>query len=450
MAVANGVPETRYVEVGGAEVAYQLFGAGAVDLLYCYGLGSHLELAWDLPWVAEAFRRLGSFCRVVVFDRRGTGASDGVRGDSMPTWEEWAEDMGAVLEAAGSERSVVFASNDAGPAAMLFAASQPARVSALVLLNTTARSVAANDYPLGVPVEMVDATVEMVRAGWGKPELAAASCPSFAGDPARLTAIAKIVRAACTPRTAAAQFEYVARNLDVRNVLPLIQAPTLVLHVRDSFLSPVGHGQYLAEHISGARLVELPGGDIGFTDQMLDVVDEVSEFLTGTRLDVDVDRVLATILFTDIVDSTQRAAALGDHEWRRLLDAHDQTVRDTLRRHRGREVNTTGDGFIASFDGPARAIRCAQAIAVATSALGLEVRSGLHTGECEVRGEDLAGVAVHIAARVSALATPGEVLVSGTLKDLVIGSGLEFDERGEHELKGLPGKWPLFTARHTH
>jgi len=444
----NGVPETRYVGVGGSDVAYQVFGSGPVDLLYCYGLGSHLELAWDLPGFAECFRRLGSFCRVIAFDRRGSGASDSVSRASMPTWEDWADDMGAVLDAAGSERSVVFAANDAGPAAMLYAASQPARVSALVLLNTAARLVAADDYPYGAPAEVVDTMVEMLRTGWGKPELAAATSPSLADDPARLNAIAKIVRAACTPRTAAAQYEYVARNLDVRNVLPLIQAPTLVLHVRESLFSSLGHGHYLAEHIPDARLVELPGGDIGFTDQMLDVVDEVSEFLTGTRLDVDFDRVLATILFTDIVESTRQASALGDHEWRKLLDAHDQAVRETLRRYRGREVNTTGDGFIASFDGPARAIRCARAIVAATSTLGIDVRSGLHTGECEVRGDDLAGIALHIAARVGALAAPGEVLVSGTVKDLVIGSGIEFEERGDHELKGLPGRWQLFAALH--
>jgi class 3 adenylate cyclase len=249
-----------------------------------------------------------------------------------------------------------------------------------------------------------------------------------------------------TPRTAAAQYDYILRSLDVRAALPLIEVPTLVLHVRESLFVPIEHGRYLAEHIKGARFLELPGGDLGISPGLSRIAGEAAEFLTGKRPLTEVDRILTTVLFTDIVGSTARAATLGDHSWRSLLDAHDRAVREQLRHFRGREVNTTGDGFLASFDGPARAIRCAQAIGETTGKLGIEPRMGLHTGECEIRGDDLGGLAVHIAARVGALATPGEVLVSGTVKDLVVGSGIAFADRGEHALKGVPGVWKLFAV----
>jgi class 3 adenylate cyclase len=255
----------------------------------------------------------------------------------------------------------------------------------------------------------------------------------------------KAIRFSATPRTAAAQYDYILRN-DVRQALPLIQTPTLVLHVRDNALVPIAHGRYLAEHIHGATLVELPGGDSTTTPELYVIADEVAEFLTGERPVIEVERVLTTVVFTDIVGSTTRAASLGDHRWRSLLDSHDRAVRDQLRRFRGREINTTGDGFVASFDGPARAIRCAQAISEATRQLGIELRVGLHTGECEIRGDDLGGLAVHIAGRVQASARPGEIVVSGTVKDLVVGSGIEFIDRGDHELKGVPGSWKLFAV----
>jgi class 3 adenylate cyclase len=258
--------------------------------------------------------------------------------------------------------------------------------------------------------------------------------------------MARQFRCGATPRTAAAQYNYMLRNMDVRQALPLIQAPTLVLHVRENPLLPIDHGRYLAEHIAGATLVELPGADSGITPANFSLVDDIAEFLTGERPMVEVDRILTTVVFTDIVGSTTMAASLGDKRWRALLDAHDRTVREQLRRFRGREINTTGDGFLASFDGPARAIRCAQAITQATATHGIELRVGLHTGECEVRGNDLGGLAVHIAARVGALAGRGEIVVSGTVKDLVVGSGIEFSERGEHELRGVPGSWKLFAV----
>jgi class 3 adenylate cyclase len=322
---------------------------------------------------------------------------------------------------------------------------RPELVSALVLFNTTARYLQADDYPIGAPPEAVDALVQIIATGWGTDELTRSANPSMADDAEWIRFTSRAIRSSATPRTAAAQFNYILRN-DVREALPLIQAPTLVLHVGASVLVPITHGRYLAEHIDGATFVELPGGDSTTTPELYVIADEVAEFLTGERPVVEIERVLTTMLFTDIVGSTERAASLGDERWRVLLDAHDRTVRDQLGRHRGREVETSGDSFFASFDGPARAIRCAQAIVKATGTLGVELRVGLHTGECEVRGDHLGGLAVHIAARVGALAASGEVLVSGTVKDLVVGSGIEFIDRGEHQLKGVPGSWKLFAV----
>jgi class 3 adenylate cyclase/pimeloyl-ACP methyl ester carboxylesterase len=438
-------PETRYVAVGDADVAYQVLGEGPIDLLYCYGLGSHIELYWESPAHAEFFTRLASFSRLIMLDRRGTGASDGVPRNAIPTWEEWTEDVRAVLGAAGSTRTAILAAVDSGPIAMLFAAMHPQRVSALVLYNTTARYQVADDYPIGASPEAVDNLVATVGRLWGTPELVRLAARSRADDAESIRFLSRLFRSSATPRTAAAQYDYTLRR-DVRQALPLIQAPTLILHVSQSPFVPIEHGRYLAENIEGATLVELPGGDLGIPWDSTSIIDQVAEFLTGERPIVEVERILTTVLFTDIVGSTKRAASLGDHRWRALLDTHDRTVRDQLRRFRGREINTTGDGFVASFDGPARAIRCAQAITEVIDNLGIELRFGLHTGECEVRGDDLGGLAVHIAARVSAMAAPGEVLVSGTVRDLVVGSEIQVRDRGEHELKGVPGTWKLFAV----
>lgn len=438
-------PETRYVAVGDSDVAYQVVGDGEIDLLYCYGLGSHLEMFWEVPETADYLERLASFTRLIFFDRRGTGASDGVARNAIPTWEEWTEDVTAVLDAVGSERAAILASLDAGPIAMMFAAMHPERVSSLILLNASARPSFSEDYPIGMSPEGVEAFVSLVRETWGSLEMICLTNPSLSGDSVLVRELARVVRCSATPRTAAAQFDVTLRG-DARPSLPLVQAPTLVLHSRDNLLVPVAHGHFLAENIEGARFVELPGGDIGLTPAMLPVIGEVAEFITGERPFVEVDRILTTILFTDIVGSTECAADLGDERWRRALDEHDRAVRDQLRRFHGREVNTTGDGFVAAFDGPARAIRCGRAIIDATARAGLRLRIGLHTGECEVRGEDLGGLSVHIAARVGALAGPGEILVSGTVKDLVIGSDIDFVDRGERELRGVPGTWRLFAA----
>jgi pimeloyl-ACP methyl ester carboxylesterase len=437
-------PQTSYVDVGGAEIAYQVVGQGPPDVVVVASFG-HVELVFDDPVFAAFLGRLASCSRVIVFDRRGTGASDAIPDTAMPTWEEWADDMRAVLDAAGSERAVVLAEGDSGPAGLLFTAMQPERVSALILAATTARYLRADDYPIGVTPEAVDETVERIRAAWGTPALAARAFPSRADDPEFLQWWAKVARASATPRSAAAQIRYMMESLDAREALPLIQVPTLVLHSKNDPRRSMEHGRYLADHIAGAKLVELPGGDVGVASSTT-AIEEIVEFLTGERPAVEVDRILTTLLFTDIVGSTKQAASLGDRAWRSLLDAHDRTVRDQLRRFRGKEINTTGDGFVASFDGPARAIRCGQAIVGATTKLGIELCIGLHTGECEVRGADLGGLAVHIAARIGALARPGEVLVSSTVKDLVAGSGIEFSDRQEHELQGVPGAWTLFSA----
>lgn len=437
-------PETNYVAVGDADVAYQVLGDGTSDLLFFIGLGSHVGMAWDDPDAAQFLRQLASLRRLIFLDRRGTGASDGVPRSAIPTWEEWTEDIEAVLDAVGSRQTSLLATVDGGPICILYAAAHPERVDSLVLFNTTARYLVADDYAIGFTPETVDFVIEFIRAQWGTEEFLALASPAGADDPARRAFLARHFRASVTPRTAAAQYDYLLRNLDVRPVLPLIGVPTLVLSADNPSFLPASHGRYVAEHIEGSKFVELPGQDMSIFSQADVVFEEVAEFLTGTRPRHDVDRVLASVLFTDIVGSTERAASLGDQRWRTLLDRHDAAVREQLRIFRGREVNTTGDGFVASFDGPARAIRCGQAIINSTEALGIDLRMGLHTGECEVRGEDLGGLAVHIAARVAALAKPSEVLVSGTVKDLVVGSGIEFVDRGEHALRGVPGSWKLY------
>jgi class 3 adenylate cyclase/alpha-beta hydrolase superfamily lysophospholipase len=441
------MPETRYAAVGDADVAYQIAGSGPIDLLAVGGFGSHIELAWQSPPFVEYMRRLASIGRVILFDRRGTGLSDPVPRHAMPTWEEWAEDMAAILDIAGSSRAAVIAQLDAGPAAMLFAAMHPDRVSALILSNTAARLLQDTDYPIGISSDTIDALVAGVGATWGTPAYASVVTPEMARDPEAARLLATISRASMTPRSAAVQADYVLRTNDARRALPLIQAPTLVFYSRANPIVPVECARYLVDHISDARLIELPEPDlIPLRSRDQRVADEIIRFVTGEQPIVEIERILTTMLFTDIVRSTERAATLGDQRWNTLLDSHDRVVREQVGRFRGREVKTTGDGFLVSFDGPARAIRCSQAIVDGAGELGVDLRMGLHTGECEVRGGDLGGIAVHIAARVNALARPGEIVVSSTVKDLVVGSGIEFEDRGQHELKGVPGTWKLFAV----
>ena len=315
-----------------------------------------------------------------------------------------------------------------------------------MLFNTSARYLVADDYPIGRTVDEIEALVDLVATGWGTAEFASMNNPDRAADRTYLNELARWTRFAATPRTAAAQYRYLLGNVDVRSALPLVQAPTRVLHVKESSLIPLEHGRYIAQHIEGAELVELPGAGFSFGAHMTQLIDESVEFLTGERPPIAVERVLATVVFTDIVQSTETAAELGDQQWRKLLDAHDARIREQLRIYRGTEVNTTGDGFLASFDGPARAIQCSESILDATRELGIELRIGVHTGECEVRGDDLGGLAVHIAARIGALAVAGQILVSGTVRDLVVGSQIDFDELGEFELKGVPGRWKLLSV----
>jgi class 3 adenylate cyclase/alpha-beta hydrolase superfamily lysophospholipase len=433
--VSAVAPETRYVEIDDSQVAYQVSGEGPLDVVLSYGLGSNIDLAWEMPYgLADG---LASFARLIRFDRRGTGASGGSR-DVPPTWEDWTADLEAVLNATGSERAAIVAETDAGPIAMLFAAAHPERVRALVLANTLARGLVDTDYPIGFSPQALDAAMEFVRTQWGTLELARAVIPSRADDPAFVAATARMYRACAPPRTAAAQYRYIWERLDVRHALPLIQAPTLVLHNVGNPSVSVQHGRYLAQHIKDAQLIELSSAGMMIDDQLNEALDAISQFLTGDRPSVPIDRVLTTVLFTDIVESTERVVTLGDQRWRAVLDAHDRAVREQLHRFRGREIKTTGDGFFAAFDGPGRALHCAEAIIGAAHELGLTVRAGLHTGECEVRGDDLTGVSVHIAARVSALAGPDEVLVTSSVRDMVAGSGISFDDRGLHTLKGLP------------
>jgi class 3 adenylate cyclase len=428
------------VPVADADVAYQIVGEGPTDLLLPCGLGCHVDWNWELPAFSKYMDRLACFFRVIIFDRRGTGASDGVPRNAVPTIEDWTDDIAAVLDATNSQRASVLALADTGPIAIMYAAMHPERVRALALVNASARAIRADDYPVGVPQHVADRRVSEIASTWGTTQYAALLNPH--ATPEYLEISARVLRASTTPRTAAAQYRANLRS-DVRDVLPLVRVPTLVLQSKDHPLFSVERGRYLAEHIEGATLIEVPGPDLTMTLTTA-VVDEIAAFLTGERPTPPVDRILTTVLFTDIVASTERLVAVGDRDWREQLDAHDAAVRAQLDRFDGREIGTEGDSFFATFDGPARAIHCAQAIIREAAALGVDVRAGVHTGECEVRGDDLGGIAVHIGSRVSALAAGGQVLTTRTVKDLVEGSGIAFADHGVHELKGIPDRWHLY------
>ena len=441
------VPDTRYAKTDdGAYIAYQVVGDGPLDLVFLSLGSSHVELAWELPSFARVFYRLASFSRLIRFDMRGSGLSDPFNLAELPSLEQQAVEMLAVLDAAGSERAAVVANGNSGILAIFFAATYPKRTSALVLDGCTARLARAADYPWGWPKEVLDRAVAGVTAERGAESIRPVA-PNATRDPEFVAQFERYSRSMTSPATARALAEMLV-FADVRSALSAVQAATLVLYRGGDRFAGKPHAVYLAEHISGAKLVEVPGEDnmifAGDSDADLD---EIEEFLTGTRHVAVTDRVLATVLFTDIVGSTEHLAELGDRKWRDLLDAHDRTIRRQLERFRGREVGTRGDGFVATFDGPGRAIECGCAMRDAVRTLGLEIRVGLHTGEIEVRvDDDVAGVAVHIGARVAQHAGAAEVLVSSTVKDLVAGSGIEFDDRGEHELKGVPGTWRLFSV----
>jgi class 3 adenylate cyclase len=439
-------PETHYTRGKDGHVAYQVVGDGPFDVVLIPSWTTNVDAMWEEPTLARFLRRLGTFSRLLCFDKRGTGVSDPVPLAALPTLEQWNDDERAVMDAVGSQRAALIGVAEGGPMAMLFAATYPERTSALVLVNTFARLLRDADYGYGYPADRVPKVLARLEELWGIGGLVDLIAPSVAHDERFRRWYARYERLAIAPGAATAIYATIF-EVDVRHVLPAIRVPTLVLHRSGDRHIRVGQGRYLAEHIPAAKYVELPGEDhlffVGDTEAMLG---EIEEFLTGTRSAPESDRVLATVLFTDIVGSTERAAALGDAGWRDLLRAHHEVVRRELERHRGREIGTTGDGFLATFDGPARAVRCAGAIAQAVQRLGIEVRAGLHTGEVEHVGENVAGIAVHTAARVAALAGPGDVFVSSTVKDLVAGSGLRFAERGAHALKGIPDEWRLFAV----
>ena len=440
-------PKTSYAKSGDVNIAYQVLGEGPPDLVYVWGWLSHLDFQWTHPTVASFLRRLAGFSRLINFDKRGTGLSDPV--ESAVNFDERMDDIRAVMDGAGAQRAALLGFSEGVALSALFAASHPDRVAALVLYDGVIFGSEVDDAP---DEPQWRDTVDAIRGTidrWGEGETVRWVAPALAEAPGQATFWGMFERAAMSPGMARALWDAIQR-MDVRDVLPTITVPTLVLHHADSPIPPI-HGRLAAELIPGAKYVELPGRDHlpGAGDPEA-IAGEIEEFLTGARSGAQPDRVLATVLFTDIVDSTKRASELGDTAWRQLLERHDALVRGQLARFNGREVKQTGDGFVASFDGPARAIQCACAIEEEASGLGITIRAGLHTGECERMGDDLGGLAVHVAARVGALAHSGEVMVSGTVKDLVMGSGIEFVERGTHELKGVPGSWPLLAVRTDH
>lgn len=441
------IPETSYAKLGEDRIAYQVLGEGPPDIVFMSALGACIEMYWEWPPFAAFLRRLASFGRLIVFDRRGMGASDPVALEALPSWEDWADDARAVLDAVGSDRAVILGTVEGGPTALLFAATHPERTQALVLANTTARFSTDVDYPWGLAEADVDNAVALLEDVWGTEAFTSFGFPELANDPAFVHWNGRMARMACSPRAASVYLRAVQR-IDVRTVLPSIQVPTLVLHRKDASWITVDQGRYLAEHIPGARFVVLPGTELspGFSKRPGPILDHIEEFVTGAAPVAATDRVLAAVLFTDIVGSTERAAALGDRRWRGLLESHDAVARTVIDQHHGRLVKTTGDGVLATFDGPGRAIRCGIALRDTLDPLGITIRAGLHTGEVELLRDDIGGIGVHVAARVLDHAGPGELLVSGAVPPLVVGSRIEFEDRGEYELKGVPGTWHLFAV----
>ncbi len=437
-------PRTRYAKSGDVNIAYQVVGEGPLDLVYVPGWISNVELMWEEPAHARLLRRLASFSRLILFDKRGTGLSDSVPLDRLPTLEERMDDVRAVMDAAESERAAIFGSSEGGPMSVLFAATYPERTHALVALAIYAKRIWSPDYPWAPTGEARAAEIESIEQTWGG-EMDIRNLAPSADEAFTRRALAYLRRSA-SPGAAVALLR-MNTQIDVRDVLRAITVPTLVLQrVGDRDVN-VEEGRWIAAQIPRARYVELPGDEhLVWAGDVDAVADEVQQFLTGARPAPEPDRVLATVLFTDVVGSTAQAVNLGDRRWSELLAAHDSAIRRELERFRGEEIDTAGDGFLAAFDGPARAIRCADAIVAGSRALGLELRAGLHTGECERVDRKLRGIAVHTGARVAAVAGPGEVLVSQTVKDLVAGSGIAFEDRGTHELKGIPGEWRLYAV----
>lgn len=439
-------PETRYARGSGGQLAYQVLGEGPIDLVYLTAAASNVDSRWEIPQFARFNERLASFSRLIMFDRLGNGASDRTVVDGVQSLEDWAQDLRLVLDTVGSERAAVVAVADAGFMAMVFAARYPERVSRLVLANACARWLAAPDYPPGVEPEFVQRFLAAVEEGWGTEDFALLICPGLAVDPQVRRLYARQLRASATPGMSAAQLRALV-DVDLRDVLPAIRAPTLVLHRREFSLAPIGQGRYLAEHIPDARLLELDGADsalpLGDSET---VVVALEEFLTGGRHSPNPDRMLATVVFTDLVASTARATELGNRAWADLMDRHDRLVRGEVERWHGRVWKSTGDGILATFPMPRDGIRCAVAIRQGLAGLGLEMRAGIHAGEVEVLDHDLGGIAVHVAARVATVAQPRQVLLSRTVADLIAGSGILLAEQGTRTLRGVDGRWKLYSV----
>jgi class 3 adenylate cyclase len=438
------LPETRYAKSGDVHLAYQVIGEGALDLVYVPGFASNIEEAWDEPHYRRFLERLASFSRLILFDKRGTGLSDPVPIADLPTLEQRMDDLRAVMDAAGSDRAAVLGHSEGGVMSVLFAATYPERTIALITLGTFAKRIWSPDYPWAPTPEAREREYEDLERTWGKEVDIGYYAPSMTGDAAYAEWFARYFRRSASPQAALALMR-MNTQADIREVLPAVRVPTLIMNRIGDRDVLVEEARYIAARIPGAKLVELPGEDhSAWTGETEPMLDEIEEFLTGVRRGPDHDRVLVTVLFTDIVGSTERAAQVGDRAWTDLVERHHAAIRRELDRFRGREIDTAGDGFLATFDGPARAVRCAVEAIRAVRGLGLEIRAGVHTGEVELAGDKVRGLAVHIGSRIASLAGPGEVLASGTVKDLVAGSGLGFDDRGEHELKGVPGTWRVF------
>jgi pimeloyl-ACP methyl ester carboxylesterase len=437
-------PETRYAKSGDTNIAYQVIGDQPRDLILVPGWVSNIEVIWEDPAAARFLRRLASFSRLILFDKRGTGLSD--RLGALPDLETRMDDVRSVMDAVGSKAATLCGYSEGGVMCALFSATYPARTTSLIMIGSFVRQKPAPGYSGARTEEQQEQFLQLIQKDWGGPVGLDLRAPSMAHDERVRQWWARLLRMSASP-AAAVELTRMNYEIDVRDALPAIHVPTLLLHSTGDMAVDVNCSRYMAEHIPGARLVELPGNDhLPWCADADAILDEIEEFVTGEHHSAEPDRILATILFVDIVGSTEQAAALGDGRWRDVLQSFYAAVRSQLPRFRGSEVNTTGDGVLATFDGPARGIRCARSIADAVRPLGFEVRAGLHTGECEVIDDNVGGIAVHTAARVAALAQPSEVLVSHTVRDLVAGSGLKFASRGSHTLKGIPGEWSLFAA----
>jgi pimeloyl-ACP methyl ester carboxylesterase len=440
-------PQTRYAQSGDVSIAYQVIGEGPIDLVFVMGWLSNIDEFWTEPNFAGFLTRLASFSRLIIFDKRGTGLSDRVQESQLPTLEQRMDDVRAVMDAVGSKKAALLGISEGGPMCALFAATYPERSSALIVFGSYPRLLYAKDYPWGRDDEAAKRFLDEIRTGWGAaPVGAAVRAPTLAKDERFLQWWTQYLVRSATPGAAAALVR-MNSQIDVREILPAIRVPTMVMHRAGDKVVDVRGARLMAERIPGARYVEYPGDDhIPWSGDVETALGDIEEFITGARHGAEPDRVLATVMFTDIVGSTERAAEIGDRKWRDLLQSFYGVAQRNLERHRGRVIDTAGDGLFATFDGPARAVRCAHAINAEVPSLGLAVRTGVHTGEVEVLGEKVGGIAVHIGARVAGQAAPGEVIVSSTVKDLVAGSGIRFEDRGVCPLKGVPGEWRLYLA----